>query len=750
MRFTKTSFLYRYVLSYILVLFIPVIAFVMFANARFIGVLNEERIRNNENMLHATMHNSDTIITNLNNLHLQFFFDRRIIPFVLVDEITTALNSIQLLNTISQANRFIFEIAIHFFGDDFIYTSQSSYSLRLFHEVGFVFSKWSKDEFLQDINNISLPEVRASEMVLRNSVTRADLVTFLYPLHLRVGSTDAIVMFMVEDSFFVNPAYSDDDDAPTASFILDNQGNIIVSNLSSDSLLHFDFLSFDFESLLQNPHDIPNSVQTISGENFLTTTLVSPQTGWQYVSFTPLSSVMALTTRIRNEMLAVLLAILSIAAVAIYIGIRSNYHPFAKLSEFASHYHDPDKNLNEIETVRETIQYLDQRNTEIIKSTSTASEEYVLRRLLFGFTFDKQEMKRVMSDFGIEFVYPFFVVIHMYGVGDMGIFTQHVKNAVRSPFTGYTLSEHTNQSLLVILNFDPQQLLDFSEEIEKLHKAICENVNAQVSIGVGNVYDNLSDISKSYTEARFASNYRFVRGENAVIFTDEIMDADSETDIRFINAPEKFKRLLHQNDGNGIKQMLQSFLNDVKQSGMSAFKARRLCHDMLNVITQTATSFGIDEKIYQDDLLQAEKQSELGTIDEVISQISNICQTLCKAIKDGEITKISQIDHIKTYIHANYTDANFSMQALADSLDMGVTNLSQYFKKKTGQTLVDYVIGLRMEHAKTLLKMQKHKLDDIAGMTGYLNTSSFIRRFKQYYGITPGQYAKEDTPDTSK
>ena len=60
---------------------------------------------------------------------------------------------------------------------------------------------------------------------------------------------------------------------------------------------------------------------------------------------------------------------------------------------------------------------------------------------------------------------------------------------------------------------------------------------------------------------------------------------------------------------------------------------------------------------------------------------------------------------------------------------------------------MDYVTQLRMEYAKALLVKQRHKVKDIAGMAGYMNVSSFIRRFKQCYGVTPEQYAKGNTSE---
>ena len=97
---------------------------------------------------------------------------------------------------------------------------------------------------------------------------------------------------------------------------------------------------------------------------------------------------------------------------------------------------------------------------------------------------------------------------------------------------------------------------------------------------------------------------------------------------------------------------------------------------------------------------------------------------------------------MKIYVDRNYTDSNFSLQEMADYFNIGMSNLSQFFKRQTGKTLIEYYTTLRMEQAKILLADPQNKIDDIALQVGYLNTSSFIRRFKQCYGISPRQYTQ--------
>ncbi|NMA84447.1 MAG: AraC family transcriptional regulator, partial [Epulopiscium sp.] len=55
--------------------------------------------------------------------------------------------------------------------------------------------------------------------------------------------------------------------------------------------------------------------------------------------------------------------------------------------------------------------------------------------------------------------------------------------------------------------------------------------------------------------------------------------------------------------------------------------------------------------------------------------------------------------------------------------------------------LLDFINQTRIEAAKDILKgPEKKKLEDVATAVGYGNVRTFMRIFKSYEGVTPGQY----------
>ena len=101
-----------------------------------------------------------------------------------------------------------------------------------------------------------------------------------------------------------------------------------------------------------------------------------------------------------------------------------------------------------------------------------------------------------------------------------------------------------------------------------------------------------------------------------------------------------------------------------------------------------------------------------------------------------------QIDEIHQYLLQHYNDAELSVQQLADEYGMSMTTLAELFKRKAGMLPSDYIAKLRMDQSKRLLLRTNMSVAEIGMEVGFLNANSFIRRFKQIVGMTPGEYRK--------
>ena len=55
---------------------------------------------------------------------------------------------------------------------------------------------------------------------------------------------------------------------------------------------------------------------------------------------------------------------------------------------------------------------------------------------------------------------------------------------------------------------------------------------------------------------------------------------------------------------------------------------------------------------------------------------------------------------------------------------------------------MDYILTVRITHAEQYLD-QGYSVVEVASMTGFRDSGTFIRAFKKKMGVTPGQLKKE-------
>ena len=62
------------------------------------------------------------------------------------------------------------------------------------------------------------------------------------------------------------------------------------------------------------------------------------------------------------------------------------------------------------------------------------------------------------------------------------------------------------------------------------------------------------------------------------------------------------------------------------------------------------------------------------------------------------------------------------------------------FTSYVGVTPYNYIITIKIEHAKLLLSDEKNKLEEIAYNLGFQSYINFSRTFKNHTKLTPNQY----------
>jgi len=82
------------------------------------------------------------------------------------------------------------------------------------------------------------------------------------------------------------------------------------------------------------------------------------------------------------------------------------------------------------------------------------------------------------------------------------------------------------------------------------------------------------------------------------------------------------------------------------------------------------------------------------------------------------------------------------LDAVAESLGMSRRRFTQLFREIAGQTWLERVRDLRLNHARTLLRETDRPVAGVAFECGYADLSSFYRTFKSQTGSSPLQWRR--------
>ena len=94
-------------------------------------------------------------------------------------------------------------------------------------------------------------------------------------------------------------------------------------------------------------------------------------------------------------------------------------------------------------------------------------------------------------------------------------------------------------------------------------------------------------------------------------------------------------------------------------------------------------------------------------------------------------------------IHTEFTHP-LTVQELARRVNLDRSYLTTIFTQRFGVSPGKYLLAHRMKFAATLLTQNNKNVSVTASSVGYNDIYTFSRAFKQYYGVSPQEYAHQN------
>ncbi len=134
-------------------------------------------------------------------------------------------------------------------------------------------------------------------------------------------------------------------------------------------------------------------------------------------------------------------------------------------------------------------------------------------------------------------------------------------------------------------------------------------------------------------------------------------------------------------------------------------------------------------------LLKPIKELELERV------LKNVMAQSAEKTEEEQTESNRMIDSVIADIRNSYTD-DISLTALAAKYNLSTGRLSTLIKESLSMTFSDYIVSLRMQKARELLRDESKSIEQIAELVGYNDYFYFTKVFKKSQGISPSKYRK--------
>ena len=672
------------------------------------------------------------------------------------------LEAVNELKKYKSSNEFVCDIALYYNNNDKqsrIYTTTTSANPDMYFEYVYKYDDWGTDDFINLVKNITSPVMQPAKAVLFNNSEIKRLATYTYPLAINTVRPNIIVTFYIEESVLTDVMANTLGEYNGCVYVLDEQGNVISSLKNDESDLNPDkILNMAKESKSRQWMERIN----FDGESYSVIWLKSDYNGWSYIMARKTEQLMGEVNKSRRIFIAVIIAVSLFGVLLAFAFAFGHYKPIRKLVEVipsqASKYINSQTCSDEFEYVTRTIRGVSKEYNEMSKRLRSKArlirKEYVIK-LLHGKINDLNDLDKANEYYGLKLDYPYYSVL-VFLVDECGTtnwkdekdlilfsITNVTEELSKETGFGYCIEMEELNGVVLLLNIKEEYIKEryISELAYKTKDFFMKYFGLTLTVGVGNIYDKIQLIHESYLEATRAVYYRLVKGYGNVIFYEEI----KERQKTLYNYPSQLEEelILAMKAGNGdeAEQIILSIRDHISDNCMAIEAIQCICFGIINSIMKTLNDINIGTGQFLNNEDNVLYSKPFDTIDNLVERIISFCRTICDYINRQKESKNFELrDRIIDIVTNNYKDSSLSLESIADMLDMNPSYISRYFKDQTGYSLMQYLDMFRMNEVKKLLKYTDLPLQDILSQAGYIDKSSFYRKFKKREGVTPLQY----------
>ncbi|CAI6060048.1 response regulator [Cohnella sp. JJ-181] len=321
----------------------------------------------------------------------------------------------------------------------------------------------------------------------------------------------------------------------------------------------------------------------------------------------------------------------------------------------------------------------------------------------------------------------------------LGSASQFIRSFTQERNMGMVIATHDHH--FVILAAVPASY--FSALLEELIRAFSERFSSSVTIGTGMYTTAFGQLHDSYRQAQAALSIKWIVGKNRLI-----------QDASQWRPKERIAPDLEEIVDRMLKAMLEYDLTAIDDCLLQLFDGdhplsqKNEIYDLIIRITSKlhADLRQLNEHLYE--ILNWDSHQpfilfQFETVHDILSWLRRRFFELSELLYlKRQRQKRKLIEDIAAYVR-DRLDQKITLNEVAAHFNFTPNYLGQLFKAETNSLFSDFLNEQRMKRVCELLEEPTKKVYEIAEQVGYKNIIYFNRQFKQYMGMSPGEYRKK-------
>jgi AraC-like DNA-binding protein len=657
------------------------------------------------------------------------------------------MEGIEELGKYKAGNAFVSDILVHYKNnEDVVFSSKGMSTIDVVLNSTFKLSEPDKQIFYDEMEH--------QNTTVLKSYAYSDLMMYLVPLPLNSSLKTGTAIFIFHGKSIKNMLSKGNTEFLGATYVADAGMQTILTIHEYDQAADI----YQIPSMIGNVKAGVHGLE-YNNESYSVITATSDETGWTYVTIMPKSQFMKKINSSETFIIvSTILVVLLCVTVALPLA-STNYRPIKKLHRLVNDYiPKPDKqgNADEMDRIHLAIDTTLSLNRTLVNQLDDQRhllKQNLLLRLLEGDSEYIEDWTGLLETSGLKLHGPYYTVMLVYydphdeeASQYNGKLMDWVAGDLSLRNVAYAVEIRSGNSIALVINLDGlsrrSELMQMAGEILAVYN---ESIMKRIRVGIGNAFDEMAQIRHSYIEAFAALEQRHTQPEQQVFFFDEAL---LSPESYWLSAEDQLHLLhsLKQGDRLMAYEVLDRILLAIELRQMPPSFNRFVCYkicDLVFKVIQDLPSISevpFDAGLFNGTVGKAISFASLTDFKERIrTLIDGVCQTIAAL---NERRDSGLITHVLSYVKETYKEPGMSLENISARFGYSNHYWSRFFKEKVNCHFTDYLWGLRLEEAKRQFMYTDKTIKDIVTDIGYIDITSFIRKFKSEEGITPGQFRK--------